>query len=112
MSSERRPDPFLQNQPIADLVTARALRKAFQEGFNGQFFLLFAGYIDRDTPVVHHDQAIAVTNRIPHIMRYHKRGQAVFLDDLLGQFEHLSRRFGIELYVRPEARASAFAASP
>ena len=46
--------------------------------------------------LVHHDQTVAQTDSVIHVVRNHERGQMVFVDNLLGQVEHLRGRLGVE----------------
>ena len=43
-----------------------------------------------------HDEAIAVAQRILHIVRNHQRRQLILRDDLLCQFQHLRRRLRVK----------------
>ena len=63
---------------------------------NGELLFLLARDIDRNVTVVHHDQAIAVYDSIVHIVRDHQRGEMIFADQLIGDLQHLCRRFGVE----------------
>ena len=46
--------------------------------------------------LVHHDQTVAQTDGVVHVVRDHERGQVVLVDDFLGQVEHLRGRLGVE----------------
>ena len=45
---------------------------------------------------MHHYKPVAVSQSVVHIMRYHKRGQIVFLYDFVRKIEYFFRRFRIE----------------
>ena len=54
--------------------------------------LLLAADVENDAALVHHDQPVAVLDRVCHVVGDHQRGQLVLVDDFIGQIEHLGRR--------------------
>ncbi len=62
----------------------------------GKLFLFFPTDIQNNISVHHHNQAVAVCNRILHIVGNHKRCQVIAVYNLIGCFEHLCRRLRIQ----------------
>ena len=57
---------------IIELCAAGLLEK-FQQGLNRQLLLLFSLDVHNDTAFVHHDEAVAETQSVAHIVRDHER---------------------------------------
>ena len=57
---------------------------------------LLPRYVDDNPPVMHHNQAVAITDGVPHIVRDHHGGQAALVDNLLGKLQHLSGGFRVQ----------------
>ena len=66
----------------------------FQYLAHFHFFLLFAGFIDNNTPFMHHEKPVAVFHRIAQIVRHHNRSQMFFTYDLIRQYRDFSVVFG------------------
>ena len=47
-------------------------------------------------PVAHHNQAVAVRNRVPHVMSDHERCQMVVIDNAVGGCKNLGCGLRIE----------------
>ena len=81
---------------IVGKLTVADLLKALQQVADLQVLLFLAAHIVDDVTLVHHDQAVAVLDGILHVVGDHQGGQVVFLDDLLGQRQHLGRGLGVK----------------
>ena len=85
-----------QQSAVAVELTAAGAGKGFHQIGHGQLFLVFAADIQDDIARVHHDQPVAIGNRIAHVVRDHHSHQAVFAHNLIRQLQHLGRRVRIQ----------------
>lgn len=61
-----------------------------------RFFFIFSADIYDDTAFVHHDETVAKTQRVPHVVRDHKCCEVSLGDALLREFKNLFRGFRIQ----------------
>ena len=71
-------------------------REFLQKRLNRELLLFFTSAIEDDSAFLHHDKAVAIGNRILHVVGYHQRRNVVVVDDLIGQFHHRFRGFWVE----------------
>ena len=83
-----------KNHSVVGLA-ARLLKPQQQVG-HLKFGLFFPADIINHAAFMHHNQAVAVLDGIPHIMGNHQGGQVVFMDDLVGQLQDLGRSLGVQ----------------
>jgi len=74
---------FGKHDFVAGELAAAGLFKHLQQLFDGKLFLFFALYINHDLPFMHHDEAVAHTDGICHIVCDHDRDEVIPGDDLL-----------------------------
>ena len=85
-----------QDHSIIIKFFSRGLFKEIQEVRDGQPLFFFAAHIDNDAAGIHHDEAVAKTQGIPHIVRNHEACQMVPGNDFLRQGKDLFGRFWIK----------------
>ena len=95
-SKERLCDLSAQKHAVVGEIAVGCPGEEIHKGRDGEFFLLLTADIIDDLAVVHHNQAVADGNGIPHIVGDHKGGDATAFHDLFGEGKHLLCCLGIK----------------
>ena len=82
-----------QQHPVVVDFAAACFFKHHQQVFDVNALLRFRVDIEDDFAFMHHDGAVAVLQRVFHVMRHHHGRQMVFRNDFLRQRQHVFRRF-------------------
>ena len=84
-----------QQRPVVERCTLD-LRELLKKSGHGQRLLLFFRRLEDDATLVHHDEAVAKTQRLLHVMRDHQGREPALLDDALSQVGDERRALRVE----------------
>ncbi len=85
-----------QQRLVALERIARALGEAVDQLALGETLFLLAPHVQDDPALVHHDQTVAVADRVAHVVGDHQRGQMLLGHDAVRQLQHLRGGGGVE----------------
>ncbi len=83
-----------QKYPVAH--GSGVLFKFFKQVINCKFLLFFRRIICHNCTPIHHNEAGAIFQGIPHVMSNHKGSQVLFMDNFIGNLQH----FGCGLRIK------------
>lgn len=70
--------------------------KLFEEHLDREIFLFFRAVVGDDLAAAHHDETIAVTDGVAHVVRNHEGCEFLLADDVICRREDFVGRLGIE----------------
>ena len=75
---------------------AHILGKALQQAVHGHVGAFLVGHVQHNAAVVHHQCAVAQSQRVVHVVGDHQAGDVVFGNNFFGQFQHLFSGAGVQ----------------
>ena len=87
--------PAQESRVITEFLSACFFKLVKQISYS-KLFLFFSLNIQDDFSFHHHDQTIAMSNGILHVMGDHKCGQMITINDHFGDLQDLGRCLGVK----------------
>ena len=99
ITKSRDPDVVNRIASMVDDVTEtrfKGIEDKIDELLFGELLLLLTLNVEDDMALIHHDEAIAVADRVLHVVGDHESRQIVLLHDLIRKLQHLGGSAGVE----------------